>query len=415
MEENTKNKIALFRYGTIAPVVLGQVENSCPWTYFHSVEEKEFEYIDGSFIKVSPSTLDRWYKSYKLNGLDGLKPNGRSDLGSTRRLDSDIKNQIMFYIDEFPRLPAVQIYEKLKDHNLVTNNSPSLSTVNRYVQYYRSKSNKKNIVERKRYEKEHINEVWYGDTTYGPYIYDESGNKKRVYIIALIDDASRMIVGCKAYFEDNFINLMDTIKSAVTKFGVPRLLSFDNGANYRSNQMNLLAARIGVAINYCPPKTPQSKAKIERWFKTLRNQFLSSVKSNDYHSLSDFNVDLMAYVQKYNSTIHSSLDGACPIDRFFKESHLIIRKTEEEIERDFLIEIERRVSADSVVTIDDKEYEVDYHYQGQKILIRYTPDLKNVYVVDRTNKTLSPITILDKQANSHIKREKIRLSDMEEK
>ncbi|MDO4501530.1 MAG: DDE-type integrase/transposase/recombinase [Erysipelotrichaceae bacterium] len=414
MDEDKRNKIALFRYGTIAPVILGQIENGLPWTYFRSVQEKEFEYIDGSFIRVSPATLDRWYKSYKKNGLDGLKPNGRSDLGSTRKLDCEIKKEIEYYVDEFPRLPAIQIYEKLKSHNLIVNGSPSLSTVNRFVQYYRSKVGKKNIIEKRRYEKEHINEVWYGDTTYGPYMLDV-GIKKRIYIIALIDDASRMVVGCKAYFEDNFINLMDTIKSAVTKYGVPKLLSFDNGANYRSNQMNLLAARIGVAINYCPVKTPTSKAKIERWFKTLRDQFLSSIKSGDYKSLDDFNNDLLAYVQKYNSTVHSSLDGVCPIDRFFQESQLIIRKTDKEIERDFLIEVERRVSADSVVVIDEKEYEVDYHFQGQKILIRYTPDLKNVYVVDRSDRTLIPITLLDKQANSHIKREKIRLAEMEER
>lgn len=414
MNEEYKNKVALFRYGTIAPLILGQINNNHPWTYFLSVEDKEFEYIDGTFTKVSPTTLSRWYKSYKDNGFDGLKPNGRSDLGTSRKLDSEIISQIQYYVDEFPRLPAVQIFEKLQNNNLITNGSPSLSTVNRCVQLYKTKTNKKSIVEKRRYEVEHINEVWYGDTTYGPYIYNEAGIKKKVYIIALIDDASRMIVGCKAYYEDNFVNLMDIIKSSVSKYGVPRLLSFDNGSNYKSNQMKLLAARIGVAINYCPVKTPTSKAKIERWFKTLRDQYLSLVKSSDYHSLSEFNSNLMKYVQKYNSTVHSSLDGISPTDRFFKESELIIRKTEEEIERDFLIEIERRVSADSVVIIEDKEYEVDYHYQGQKILIRYTPDLKKVYVVDKTDKTLTPLSILDKQANSHIKREKIRLADLEE-
>lgn len=414
MEKDYKDKIALFRYGTIAPLILGQADVTHPWTYFRAAEEKEYEFIDGSAIKVSSASISRWYKLYKEKGFDGLKPNGRSDVGLSRKLNSDIQNEIIYYINEFPRLPATQIYEKLKDHGLIVNKAPSLSTVNRFVNYYKVKENKKNITERKRYEKEHINEVWYGDTSYGPYIYDEEGNKKRVYIIALIDDASRMIVGCKAFFEDNFVNLMDTIKSSVSKYGVPKLLSFDNGANYRSNQMNLLAARIGVAINYCPPKTPQSKAKIERWFKTLKDQYLSTIKSYDYHSLDEFNINLTSYVQKYNTTIHSSLDNICPLDRFFKESHLIIRKTEEEIERDFLIEIERKVSLDSVVIIDEKEYEVDYHYQGQKIIIRYTPDLKNVYIVDKDDKSLIPINILDKHGNADFKREKVRLSDMEE-
>lgn len=413
MEEEKRKAIALFRYGVISPLVIGEVEDKRPFAYFKTVKDKKYEYIDGNYVSVSADSINRWYKVYKAKGFDGLKPNGRTDVGQNRKLDEDVKNRITYYIGEFPRLPASQIYEKLKSDNMVVNASPSLSTVTRFVSSYKKGKDMVNITERRRYEKEHINEVWYGDTTYGPYIYD-GDTKKRVYIIALIDDASRMIVACIAYFEDNFINLMNTIKSAVSKYGVPGLLSFDNGSNYRSNQMNLLGARIGVAINYCPPKTPQSKAKIERWFKTLKDQFLSTFKASDYHSLSEFNNDLTAYVQKYNTTIHSSLDNICPLDRFFKESHLIIRKNEEEIERDFLLEIERRVSSDSVVIINEKEYEVDFRYQGQKILIRYSPDLKRVYVADREEGKLNEIKLLDKHSNSNFKRKKIRLSDFEE-
>ena len=116
--------------------------------------------------------------------------------------------------------------------------------------------------------------------------------------------------------------------------------------------------------------------------------------------------------QKYNTTIHSSLNGLSPLDRFFKESELIIRKTDEEIERDFVPEVERKVSPDSVIVIDEKEYEIDYHYQDKKIPIGYTPDLKNIYVVDRDNNKLTPIKLLDKCANSSIKREKIRSTDI---
>ena len=414
MTEELKNKIALFRYGVISPLVLGQIEDKKPWTYFRSVQDKEYEYIDETFIKLSPTTMSRWYKAYKLKGFDGLKPIGRSDVGKSRKLDNELKKTIEYYVEEFPRLPATQIYEKLINNNQIINSSPSLPTIGRYVSSLKKDKNLKNITEKRRYEMEHINEVWYGDTSYGPYIHDEKGNKKRVYIIALLDDASRMIVGIKAFYEDNFINLMEVIKSAISKYGVPKLLSFDNGANYRSSQMNLLAARIGIAINYCPVRTPTSKAKIERWFKTLKDQFISTIKSYDYHGLDSFNLDLLAYTQKYNSTVHSSLDGLCPIDRFFKESSLIIRKSNEEIERDFVIEVERRVSPDSVIVINEKEYEVDFHYQGQKILIRYTPDLKNVYVVNKEDNSLTPITLLDKHSNSLVKREKIRLSDMEE-
>ena len=70
--------------------------------------------------------------------------------------------------------------------------------------------------------------------------------------------------------------------------------------------------------------------------------------------------------------------------------------SDQEVERSFLLEIERKVSNDSVIVIDEKEYEVNYKYQGQKLLIRYSPDLKKVYVVDSISKELEPIQLLDK-------------------
>ena len=40
---------------------------------------------------------------------------------------------------------------------------------------------------------------------------------------------------------------------------------------------------------------------------------------------------------------------------------------EERIEKTFLLEAERRVSRDNVITLDDKDYEVNYKYAGQKL------------------------------------------------
>ena len=204
---------------------------------------------------------------------------------------------------------------------------------------------------------------------------------------------------------------MKVIKSAVATCGKPKLFSFDNGSNYRSNQMSLLGARIGVAINYCPAYTPTSKAKIERFFKTLKDHYLCLIKPCDYHDLESFNSDLKAYIQKYNISPHSSLENnQSPNERFYKESNIIIELSQEKIEKSFLLEIERKVSSDGVVNIDNKEYEVDYHYQNQRVLFRYSPDLSKVYVVDKSDDSLKEIKLLDKKSNSNIKRKKVDLS-----
>ena len=370
MEENLRNQIALFRYGILAPYIQRQVDTKAPWTFFRDAADKKYQYIDGTFRSVSPSSIERWLKSYNEKGFDGLKPLGRSDVGKQRKIDDELSKKITYYVEEYPRLPATQIYEKLINTNEITSKELSLSTVTRFVTTIKKSKGLKPITEYKRYEKEHINEVWYGDTTYGPYITID-GKKRRVYIIALIDDASRKITACEAFLEDNYINLMKVIKSGISTCGKPKLFSFDNGANYRSNQMTLLGARIGVAINYCPAYTPTSKAKVERFFLTLKNQYLCLIKPNDYHDLDTFNKDLRAYIQKYNTTPHSSLeDNMSPNDRFYKESNIIIEMSQEKIEKSFLLELERTVTPDSVIKIDNIEYEVDYHYQKYMWLIK---------------------------------------------
>lgn len=412
MTEAERNSIALFRYGILAPFIQRQVEVTDKWSYFSKIAEKQYEYVDGTMRSISASTLCRWYDAYQKDGFDALKPARRSDSGTQRKIDGDLAYLISYYIDEYPRLPATQIYDSLKSKGDINPKDVSLSTVTRYVTKKKSeKGMDKPSTEYRRYEKEHINEVWYGDTTFGPYLTVE-GKKMRVYIIALIDDASRKVVACEAFFEDNFINLLKVIKSGISTCGKPKMFSFDNGANYRSVQMNLLGARIGVGINFCPPFTPTSKAKVERFFRTLKDQYLCRIKPNDYSDLGAFNKDLKNFIHKYNTRPHSSLgDNISPNDRFYQESKLIVEMSEEQIEKSFLLEIERKVSADGVVNIDCKEYEVDYSYQNQKILLRYSPDMSKVYVVDRADNSMKEIKLLDKKANGSVKREKARLAE----
>ena len=79
----------------------------------------------------------------------------------------------------------------------------------------------------RRYERPHINEVWCGDSSAGPYLKLPDGKKHRVYVIALIDDASRFITGTGVFFNDTFVNLMSVMKSAVAKYGRPSVFNFD--------------------------------------------------------------------------------------------------------------------------------------------------------------------------------------------
>lgn len=199
------------------------------------------------------------------------------------------------------------------------------------------------------------------------------------------------------------------MRSAVSKYGRPKVWNFDNGSAYKNKQMELLAARIGSAVNYCKPYTPTAKAKIERWFRTLKDQWMSTLDMTDFHSLEQLRCSLDAFVDTYNHTPHSSLHGKSPADRFFSEPEQIRRLDADAVSQAFLLEIDRTVSADSVVVIDHTEYQVDCRFTKQRIRLRYSPDLSDIFVVEADG-SLTPIKLLNKQANSIAKREKTYLS-----
>ena len=285
----------------------------------------------------------------------------------------------------------------------------SEATILRFINQMSLREQLTNNQDLRRYERPHINEVWCGDSSVGPYLKTSDGKKHKVYVMALIDDASRFIVGVDVFFNDTFLNLMSVIRSAVAKFGVPKIFNFDNGSAYRNKQMELLAARIGSAINYCRPYSPVQKAKIERWFRTLKDQWMAALDMRDFGSLDELRGSLQTYVHMYNQSPHASLSGSSPQERFFSEPELIRRIPEEQIEKSFLLEIERRVSADSVIVIDHVEYEVDYRFARQRITLRYSPDMSEIYVVEAGH-TLTPVRLLNKQENASVRRDKVRLT-----
>ena len=260
----------------------------------------------------------------------------------------------------------------------------------------------------RRYERAHANEVWCGDSGVGPYLKIEDGRKHKVYVIALIDDASRHIVGIDVFFNDNFADLMSVMKSAVAKFGVLKLFNFDNGSSYKNRQTDLLAARIGSTVHYDRPYTPTQKAKAERWFRTMKDQWMAGLDTRDFHTLDELRTSLYTYINQYNQRTHSSLNGKSPQERCLDEPNCLRRLPEDKIDLLFLLELERRVSVDCVVTIDHIEHGADYRFAKQRIRLRYSPDMESIYVVEADG-TLTPVRLLNKIENADIKREKPRL------
>lgn len=252
MTENEKNSVALFRYGIISELVTGLNRFPNLDAYFKAKSELERKNPEGKLVKISEKTIERWYYNYLKYGFDILKPKSRSDSGRVRKIDDELLNVINHYVVEHPRMPSTLIYKELIENHYITPKDISLSTITRYVGRLKKSKGTVMQAEMKRYEASHINDIWCCDTTYS-FKLTVGGEKKRMYIIAIIDDASRLIVGIDVFFNDNYVNFMSVLKQAVKKYGKPQVLNLDNGAPYKNSQLDLLAARIGIGLFHNKP------------------------------------------------------------------------------------------------------------------------------------------------------------------
>ena len=400
LTKEKKQEIALFRYRVISPLINGN-SNLSQNKQILELSKQKYTKTDGSSAYISAETIERWYYAYKKLGFDGLLPRNRNDAGTIRKADDDVIQVINHYIQTYPRMTAKSIYDALIESGYIQTLEISYSTIDRYVG--KIKKDKGIIItsELKRYEASHINDIWCCDTTYSFKIVDTDGSKKRMFIIAIIDDASRLIVGVDVFFNDNYINFSKVLKNAIRKYGKPKTLNLDNGGTYNNKQLELLGARLGINLHHCAPYSGWQKGKIERWFRTMKDHFMAEYDLVNLKTIEQFRQDLLDYVVKYNQTIHKSINMS-PLSRFFDSDEEILKVDEDKLNKAFLLEIERSVSADSVIIINSIEYEVPYQYARQKITIRYSDDLENVYVVN--DNKLEEIKLLDKKANSKTKR-----------
>ena len=219
MKQEKTHAIALMRYSVIAPLISGlQDDYSSHEAFFRDASARGVITPDGTTRHYAPASIKKWYNNYNRGGFDALVPSSRADLGKPRKLDDELQQQIRYLKSNYPRMSAAAIFRQLHDNGSVKSGELSESTVNRYLNLLAFEMKTTTNQDMRRYERPHINEVWCGDSSVGPYLKTEDGKKHRVYIIALIDDASRFIVGIDVFFNDNLVLCQEKVQVKSGKF-----------------------------------------------------------------------------------------------------------------------------------------------------------------------------------------------------
>lgn len=251
-------KLAQFKFALIAPVIQGLFPDASRRDYYRRVTEKTFVLPDGRKAVYKPATIEKWVSIYKREGFDGLMPKERSDKGSTRVLPDTAIERIYLLKQTFPRLNATQIHAKLVQEGLIPA-VVSVSAVQRFIKHNDLKGARNlNIRDRKAFEEDAFGRMWQADTCYFPHI-TEDGKSRRVYVVCIIDDHSRMIVGAELFYSDSAASFQKVLKDAVSAYGIPSKLLVDNGSPYANEQLSLICGSLGIALIHTRVRDGASK------------------------------------------------------------------------------------------------------------------------------------------------------------
>lgn len=237
---------------------------------------------------------------------------------------------------------------------------------------------------------------------YGPAIKQPDGKWRKTFLIAFIDDASRVITHGEFFYRDNTENMIEAFRAALYKRGRPERLYFDNGANYTAKEILQACLRLGIKLSHAPIRDGAAKGKIERFFRGFRDRFLT--QHVEFSSLDELNQNTHQWIeQEYNSKHHSGIQ-MIPIDRFNLDMSRVQFLNDDEFSAEvFYIEETRKVSKTNTFSINSTRYECPVDLREQKIQVRYDRSRRERFIVYFSDKRMGEATELNlyHNANEH--------------
>jgi transposase InsO family protein len=373
---NTEKEMAMFRYSVINPLLHGGGNRSLK-KRMSELADRIWTLPDGKLRQFSWGTIEDWYYTYRNYGFAGLVKQQRKDNGKFRMLDDETCLYIDRFIKNYPQLKTSAMIFRMRNDAEFGRSLPSESTIYRYMRTVRPRRAIP-TKERRAFEAPYAGSLWQTDIMYGPYLpqLNDRGKwvKKQTFLVAIIDDHSRLLCHGEFYFSQDILAYLGCLKTALCKRGIPEKLYCDNGKVFLSDQVKNIMAELGTTVLHTAVRDAAAKGKIERYFRTVRDSFLNPLLALEPpRKLEELNKKFWKWCEEsYNLKVHSAINGT-PIERWMNTSHkvrLLNIGTEDEI---FQFEEIRKVKKDGTFSLKNTIYETSWTLAGKKISVRYNP------------------------------------------
>ena len=354
-------EIGLFRWrivGEATDVSLSARERG---RLVRALAEREHLDPDGRWVRVGRNTLDRWIRAYREGGFDALVP-------APRRAANSMPERLELAVAlrrEQPARTAAQIHRIIVE---AEGAAPSARTIQRHLKAA-GLSWKGSPVARAlgRFEAEHRNELWTGDALHGPLI-----DGRRTFLFCFLDDHSRLLVGYRWAAREDVLNASRALRAGMAARGMPKAVYVDNGSPFVSGQLLRACAVLGIRLIHSRPGRPEGRGKIERVFRTVRDQLLVELEDRPPASLEDLNRIFQSWAEQvYHRRVHTET-GQTPLDRFLAQGPPPL-PSELALSGAFRWSERRTVSKTGTVGMHGNTYEVDPELVGREVDLVFDP------------------------------------------
>lgn len=367
-------KIALWRYQLIREPADPACSTRQRGRMVRELAEREHPGPFGTPVRVARATLDRWITAWRRGGFDALVPSPRQ---ATPRTPAEVLDMAAALKRENPDRTAAQVARILHKH---LGWAPSESTVLRHLNRLELVGPAATAVTVfGRFEADRPGQLWVGDALHGPVV---AGRK--TYLFGFLDDHSRLLVGHRFGYAEDTVRLAAALRPALASRGVPESIYVDNGGAFVDAWLLRACAKLGIKLVHSTPGRPQGRGKIERFFRTVRDQFLVELSTPDSDPLVPDLVSLnrlfTAWTEtEYHRATHSET-GQTPLHRWQAGDPPRLPNPAA-LREAFLWEAARTVTKTATVSLHGNTYQVDTGLVGRRVELIFDPfDLTNIEV-----------------------------------
>jgi transposase InsO family protein len=357
--------------------VLGAVdmaEGTTERSRIQAVSQMHFTDEEGNPRQFTWRTISTWLCRYRKHGVTVMEKQARADKGKTRKVKpEDLLEAIEAVRSQAQGRPPKRsvLYRLCIEQGLLQRSQVARTTFYRLVREFELLKPDAETSHQVRlaFAKAHANEMWQADTLYGPFV-KINGLPVQTRLIAFLDDASRVCCHGQFFPAENVDTLIESRRAAFYKRGVPHSLYVDHGSIYTSKEIVQICARVGCLLHHTPVRDGAAKGKVERFFRTVRDQFLA--RNLDLSSLEVLNRQFTHWVEEqYNAQVHSVL-GLSPLDRFALDRKWVrFLPPNEANDELFFVEEERHVRADNTFFFKSLRWEAPRHLPDRTIHLRF--------------------------------------------